>query len=238
LAARQLPGSRRRSDVRRPICTWWSIPAAAAHRPRGTASAFGTNSRVTRRAGELAAADPANRARLGRRLQLAARSRMEKLACGASFGHEPERAIDHGALGGRERIRCAVGRLCDAPRPGKTPLYCFAVAVAIDGPPRRGCRFASTIDLCRRLPRQRRVGPPRNPVCARGMGNPRRSRSGGGTFSRRTLVRRAPLGGPASDLTDVRTGAKQPAPSSPAVTLSPPSSPHPPQAPPRAPSSR
>ena len=37
--------------------------------------------------------------------------------------------------------------------------------------------FASTIDLCRRLPRQRRVGPPRNPVCARGMGNLRRSRS-------------------------------------------------------------
>jgi len=65
--------------------------------------------------------------------------------------------------------------------------------------PRRGCRFASTIDLCRRLPRQRRVGPPRNPVCARGMGNPRRSRSGGGTFSRRTLVRRASLGRPASD---------------------------------------
>jgi hypothetical protein len=43
--------------------------------------------------------------------------------------------------------------------------------------PRRGSRFASTIDLCRRLPRQRRVGPPRNPVCARGMGNLRRSRS-------------------------------------------------------------
>ena len=38
-----------------------------------------------------------------------------KLPCGAPFGHEPETAIDHGVLGGRERIRCAVGRLCDAP---------------------------------------------------------------------------------------------------------------------------
>ena len=53
------------------------------------------NSRATRRAGELAAADPANRARLGRRLQLAARSWMEKLPRGAPFGVELERAIDH-----------------------------------------------------------------------------------------------------------------------------------------------
>ena len=72
------------------------------------------NSRATRRAGELAAADPANRARLGRRLQLAARSRMEKLPRGAPFGVELERAIDHGALGGREAVRCAVRRLCGA----------------------------------------------------------------------------------------------------------------------------
>ena len=43
--------------------TWWAIYAADAHRPRGTGSVFGTNSRATRRAGELAAADPANRVR-------------------------------------------------------------------------------------------------------------------------------------------------------------------------------
>ena len=101
--------------ARRPICTWWSIPAAAAHRPRGAGSSFVMNSRATRRAGELAAADPAHRAWLGRRLQLDARSRMEKLPRGAPFGFELETAIDHGVLGGREAVRCAVRRLCDAP---------------------------------------------------------------------------------------------------------------------------
>ena len=68
-----------------------------------------------RRAGELAAADPAHRARLGRRLELDARSRPEIWPCGAPFGHELETAIDHGALGARRGIWCAVGRLCDAP---------------------------------------------------------------------------------------------------------------------------
>jgi len=92
--------SRRRSDVRRPICTWWSIPAAAAHRPRGMGSVFGTNSRATRRAGELAAADPAHRSRLGGRLELAARSRPEIWPCGAPFGHEAERALVRGNLVG------------------------------------------------------------------------------------------------------------------------------------------
>ena len=65
--------------------------------------------------GRIGRADPAHRARLGRRLQLDARSRPEISPCGAPFGHEPETAIDHGALGGREGIRCAVRRLCDAP---------------------------------------------------------------------------------------------------------------------------
>ena len=101
--------------ARRPICTWWAMHTPAAHRSRGAGSSFVMNSRATRRAGELAAADPANRARLGRRLELDARSRPEISPCGAPFGHEPETAIDHGALGGREGIRCAVGRLCDAP---------------------------------------------------------------------------------------------------------------------------
>ena len=70
--------------ARRPICTWWAMHAPAAHRPRGAGSSFVMNSRATRRAGELAAADPAKRARLARRLQLAARSRPEKLPRGAS----------------------------------------------------------------------------------------------------------------------------------------------------------
>ena len=127
MAARQLPGSRRRSGARRPICTWWSIPAAAAHRPRGMGSVFVTNSRATRRAGELAAADPAHRARLGRRLELDARSRPEISPCGAPFGHELERTLVCGNL-----VSCVgpspMGRVtaatCDAPRkPGKSPLY-------------------------------------------------------------------------------------------------------------------
>ena len=67
-------------------------------RPRATGSILGTNSRATQQAGELAAADPANRARLARRLQLAARRRPEKLPRGAPFGVELERAIAHGLL--------------------------------------------------------------------------------------------------------------------------------------------
>ena len=114
LAARQLPGSRRRSDERHPICTWWAIHAAAARRPRGTGSILGMNSRATQRAGEFAAADPAYRARLARRLQLAARSRPKKLPRAAPFGFGLERAIAHGGLRGRGVVRCAVRRLCDA----------------------------------------------------------------------------------------------------------------------------
>ena len=110
--------------ARRPICTWWAMHAPAAHRPRGAGSSFVMNSRATRRAGELAAADPAHRAWLGRRLQLDARSRMEKLPRGAPFGFELETTIDHGVLGGREAVRCAVRRLCDAPSaPLCVPLW-------------------------------------------------------------------------------------------------------------------
>ena len=47
-----------------------------------------TNSGATQLAGEFAAADPAHRARLGRRLKLDARSRPAVLPCGAPFGHE------------------------------------------------------------------------------------------------------------------------------------------------------
>jgi len=83
-------------------------------RPRATGSILGTNSRATQQAGELAAADPANRARLARRLQLAARRRPEKLPRGAPFGVELERAIAHEGLCGRGAVRCAVRRLCDA----------------------------------------------------------------------------------------------------------------------------
>eukprot|EP00964_Phaeocystis_antarctica_P006160 scaffold3354_cov63-Phaeocystis_antarctica.AAC.6 len=83
-------------------------------RPRATDSILGTNSRATQRAGELAAADPAYHARLARRLQLAARSRPEKLTRGAPFGVELERAIAHGGLCGRGAVRCAVRLLCDA----------------------------------------------------------------------------------------------------------------------------
>ena len=73
------------------------------------------NSRATERAGELAAADPAHRARLGRRLELAARSRPEILLCGASFGHALERALLRGNLVGCGVVQRDVRRLRDAP---------------------------------------------------------------------------------------------------------------------------
>eukprot|EP00964_Phaeocystis_antarctica_P002294 scaffold1195_cov35-Phaeocystis_antarctica.AAC.3 len=101
-------------------------------RPRATGSILGTNSRATQRAGELAAADPAYRARLARRLQLVACSRPEKLPRAAPFGVELERAIAHGGLRGRGVVRCAVRRLCDAQtttpsansRRARTPARC------------------------------------------------------------------------------------------------------------------
>ena len=68
--------------------TRWLLAGRA---PPATGSVFGMNSRAMRRAGELAAADPAHRVRLGRRLELAARSRPEILPCGAPFAHELER---------------------------------------------------------------------------------------------------------------------------------------------------
>eukprot|EP00964_Phaeocystis_antarctica_P083594 scaffold52584_cov63-Phaeocystis_antarctica.AAC.5 len=77
------------------------------------------NSGATQRARanrELAAADPAHRAQLGRRLELAARSRPEILPCGAPFGHELETAaLVRGTLVGCEAAQRAVRRLCDAP---------------------------------------------------------------------------------------------------------------------------
>ena len=85
LAARQLPGSRWRSGVRRPICTWWAILAVAARRPRATGSVFGMNSGATQRADELAATDPVNRSQLGRCLELAAHSRPKTMQVDAVF---------------------------------------------------------------------------------------------------------------------------------------------------------
>jgi len=54
---------------------------------------------------------PTYRARLGRRLELAARSSPEILLCGASFGHELERALVRGKLVGCGAIQRAVRRL-------------------------------------------------------------------------------------------------------------------------------
>ena len=45
---------------------------------------------------------------LGRRRELGERRRPKRLPGCAAFGHKPETAIAHGALGGREGIRCAV----------------------------------------------------------------------------------------------------------------------------------
>jgi hypothetical protein len=76
--------------------TWWAIYAADAHRPRGTGSVFSTNSRATRRAGELAAADPANRVRglwpssAARRTQKAEKdAALRGVRARAGDGHRP-----------------------------------------------------------------------------------------------------------------------------------------------------
>ena len=109
-------------DGRLPRCQRVGSYARCHHlRPRAPGSILGTNSRATQRAGELAAADPAYRARFARRLQLAARLRRpEKLPRGAPFGVELERAIAHGGLrSARPRgrpVRRMVRRLCDAQR--------------------------------------------------------------------------------------------------------------------------
>eukprot|EP00964_Phaeocystis_antarctica_P025617 scaffold14415_cov56-Phaeocystis_antarctica.AAC.4 len=107
--------ARRRSPARGSAHTLRPLPppAAAGH---GLRSILGTNSRATQRAGELAAADPAYRARLARRLQLDARSRPETLLGGAPFGHALERALVRGKLVGCGAIQRDVRRLCDAQR--------------------------------------------------------------------------------------------------------------------------
>ena len=112
--------------ARRPICTWWAMHTPAAHRPRGAGSSFVMNSRATRRAGELAAADPANRARLARRLQLAARRRPEKSRRGSPFGVELERAIAHGVVGGRGSAPCA-----DTAPDRRLRTWCHAYALGV-----------------------------------------------------------------------------------------------------------
>ena len=60
--------------------------------PRATGSIFGMNSGSTQRAVELAATDPANRARLGRCRELGERRRPKKLPRRAAFEQEPGKA--------------------------------------------------------------------------------------------------------------------------------------------------
>lgn len=95
-------------------CTWRSIQAAGARRSRATGSSFGTNSRASQRAGELAGADPANRAPLAHPRQLAGRSRPRVRRRGARFGGGLETDHLNGRPGGREATRCARRPLCGA----------------------------------------------------------------------------------------------------------------------------
>ena len=88
-------------------CTWRSIQAAGARRSRATGSSFGMNSRASQRAGELAGADPANRAPLAHPRQLAGRSRPRVRRRGARFGGGLETDHLNGRPGGREATRCA-----------------------------------------------------------------------------------------------------------------------------------
>jgi hypothetical protein len=87
-----------------------SVPAA--RHP----SIFGMNSGATQRAVELAAADPANRAQLGRRRELGERRRPKKLPRRAAFEHEPESAAARGVSGARGTTRCAARPPGDAQR--------------------------------------------------------------------------------------------------------------------------
>jgi len=87
--------------------------ACSACLPRATGSIFGMNSGETQRAVELAAADPANRARLGPRRELGERRRPKELPRRAAFEHEPERAAARGLSGARTRddpVRCTAAR--------------------------------------------------------------------------------------------------------------------------------
>ena len=120
-------------------------------RPQATGSILVTNSRATQRAGELAAADPAYRARRGRRLELAARSSPEVLLCGASFGHELERALVRGQRAGCGAIPWAVRRLCDAP--SGTPRQNTGRAQHHDG-------STAAVSVLKSPPRARPGGPP------------------------------------------------------------------------------
>ena len=95
-------------------CTWRSIQAAGARRSRATGSSFGMNSRASQRAGELAGADPANRAPLAHPRQLAGRSRPRVRRRGARFGGGLETDHLNGRPGGREATRCARRPLCGA----------------------------------------------------------------------------------------------------------------------------
>ena len=91
----------------------WATRAHTACLPRATGSIFGMNSGETQRAVELAAADPANRARLGPRRELGERRRPKELPRRAAFEHEPERAAARGLSGARTRddpVRCTAAR--------------------------------------------------------------------------------------------------------------------------------
>jgi hypothetical protein len=96
-------------------------PVGASHScsaclPRAIGSIFGMNSGATQRAVELAAADPANRAQLGRRRELGERRRPKKLPRRAAFEHEPESAAARGVSGARGTTRCAARPPGDAQR--------------------------------------------------------------------------------------------------------------------------
>ena len=95
-------------------CTWRSIHAAGARRSRATGSSFSMNSRASQRAGELAGADPANRAPLAHPRQLAGRSWPRVRRRGARFGGGLETDHLNGRPGGREATRCARRPLCGA----------------------------------------------------------------------------------------------------------------------------
>ena len=132
-AARRHARARARSQCGRPVrrgrrrwprgsCLWLHAhigagcpmhPVGASHAssaclPRAAGSRFGMNSGATQRAAELAAADPANRAQLGRRRELGERRRPKELPRRAAFEHEPESAAARGVSGACGRGRPGV----------------------------------------------------------------------------------------------------------------------------------
>ena len=93
----------RRNVAVRPVHQVGASHARSVRLTSGTGSRVGMGMGMGQRADELAGSHPVNRSQLGRRRELAARSRPIARRLGARFGHGPATASDQRAQAGRER---------------------------------------------------------------------------------------------------------------------------------------